>query len=251
MWQHDDFPTWDLTEDSLSKPECEGMDRPTRAQAEEFHSPALPVGHHVIVFSLDPPGFCSGRLSGETERSLSVTLDHEPDRLVLWPLSVCVVAYLHEGETNAFLARVWGFGVEAGVRRRPVLVLSKPSRHMALDWRSAPRVTVPEEAGIEANLLTGASGKWPCKVRNLSVSGALLEFDPSRLPELPTGSEAELDLVWDGGHARLLAVVCRRSAPTLAVMFPESVCGDEIRPPMQLETLVKELQTLWLMRKAA
>jgi len=255
MWQQDDTPTWDLTEPERSTAHAGGARGPdAEGAAETLPLPvdlSLPIGHHVVVFSLDPPGFCSGRISGETERSLSVTLDHEPDRLVLWPLAVCAVAYLDKGETHAFLARVWGFGVEAGVRRRPVLTLSKPSQEMVLDWRSAPRVSVPEDAGIEANLLTGASGRWGCRVRNLSVSGALLEFDPSRMPELATGFEAELELVWDGGHARLLAVVCRRSGATVAVMFPESVCGDEIRPPMHLDTLVRDLQTLWLMRKSA
>ncbi|MER3413308.1 MAG: hypothetical protein C4341_03545 [Armatimonadota bacterium] len=256
IWQNDEAPLWDL--DSSGEPM-----EPAPFEPEErdtvVPSPgtvrrtveSLPTGHHVVLFALDPPGFCGGRIASVDDSSLRVSLDHEPDRLQLWPLSVCLIAFLHQGETHAFLSRVWGFGSDEGVRRRPVVILSKPDQQMTMDWRSAPRVVVPDDAGFACVFRVGATGKWPCRLCNLSVSGALIEFDPSRMPELQCGSEAELEILWEDMHCRLLAVICRRQGNEYAVMFPESLSLDEIRPPMHLETMVRDLQELWLRRRAA
>lgn len=255
MWQKDEPPLWNLDSSHESEP------APFEPQEGDVHFAslnttrgavdALPIGHHVVLFALDPPGFCGGRIASVADSSLRVSLDHEPDRLLLWPLSVCIIAFLHQGETHAFLSRVWGFGTEEGVRRRPVVILSKPDEQMTLDWRSTPRVTVPDDAGVACVFRVGASGKWPCRLCNLSVSGALIEFDPGRMPELQCGSEGEVEILWEETHCRLAAVVCRRQGNEYAVMFPESLSHDEIRPPMHLETMVCDLQELWLRRRAA
>jgi hypothetical protein len=255
MWQKDEEPLWNL--DTSGEATVSAHDEPDEERPQPSVNVArrvvdsLPVGHHVVLFALDPPGFCGGRIASVADSSLRVSLDHEPDRLLLWPLSVCLIAFLHQGETHAFLSRVWGFTSEAGVRRRPIVILSKPEEHMTMDWRSAPRVAVPDDAGIVCVFRAGSTGKWPCRLCNLSVSGALIEFEASRMPELPCGSEAELEILWEEMHCRLLATVCRRQGNEYAVMFPESLSMDEIRPPMHLETMVRDLQELWLRRRAA
>lgn len=255
MWQEDEEPLWDLDtsgEPTASAPNESEKEHPgPSVHTARRVIDMLPVGHHVVLFALDPPGFCGGRIASVADSSLRVSLDHEPDRLLLWPLSVCLVAFLHQGETHAFLARVWGFGAEEGVRRRPVVILSKPDEQMTMDWRSAPRVAVPDDAGIVCVFRAGATGKWPCRLCNLSVSGALVEFEAGKMPELPCGSEAELEILWEEMHCRLLAIVCRRQGNEYAVMFPESLSMDEIRPSMHLETMVRDLQELWLRRRAA
>ena len=107
--------------------------------------------------------------------------------------------------------------------------------------RHAARVPVFASSGVTAVIHTD-TGEHPATLRNISLTGALLDCATVMNHGLKTGGQARLHLSFEGESLDLQVEVQRRAGTGFGLHFPESLRDGELSPSPVLERLVATLQ---------
>lgn len=125
---------------------------------------------------------------------------------------------------------------------RELMELLRDVLEAGLDERHGSRVPVLSSTGVSAHIMLDGQ-LIPVNVRNISLSGMLIDPPAGDLHELSIGQELTVTLDFEEVRLnRLRALVQRRAGTAFGLYFPDCVDGDELNPPPILARIVRELQ---------
>jgi hypothetical protein len=180
-----------------------------------------------------------GEFEGLSDRELTLRLlpndsgDFHTDCL-------CCVTFNYEYRPHVFLSSVLSHGGESVGTTRP-LTLEVPAQILVENRRIAFRVPVDRDSGLRVWVTTRDGQTWTPETRNLSVAGMLVEFDRAAAPRLEAGDLIEVLLQMAAHEIRLEAEVKRRDGDAYGLFFPKSLDGRKLRPPADLDAIVRAL----------
>jgi hypothetical protein len=186
---------------------------------------------------------CRGEFTGLDEKTLTIQLfPNEKNELRVDCL--CCVTFNCEYRPHVFLTSVVDFGA-APTNEPRRLVLEVPAQVLVDKRRIAFRVPVEPDAGLHV-VVKGADGQtWTPAVRNVSVAGMLVEFASDNAPDWVIGSMLEVFLQLAHHEVVVRAEVKRRDKQSYGLYFPDSVFGDRLNPPAELDGIVRALERSW------
>ncbi len=190
-----------------------------------------------------------GRIEHVAPEAVTLELQPAPPAVTYPTLSLCIVTANHEGRTLLFLSPVWGFHPARAPGLADRLVLGLPEQAINEDVRSAFRVPVRSQSGLDARLVLEDASAWPIEPVNVSVSGMLFRFPRSEHPELAVGNTVLVRVQLDDEPLEIRGEVRRAGGGRYGVFFPESLKAGEVDPPEALRRLVRRLELDWLSRR--
>jgi hypothetical protein len=110
------------------------------------------------------------------------------------------------------------------------------------------RVPILKPADLEIELLVDGEPIENAIALNLSLIGMLIEVWQDT--EIPPHTKLEVLLRRGRDRVRLRAELRRRYERRLAVFFPEVLRDASLDPPPELQSMVRDLEALWLRQRA-
>lgn len=191
---------------------------------------------------------CQGEFAGlEEERLiLNVFPDESPASQVD---SLCCVTFNYEYRPHVFLTSVIDYGEARGTQPRR-LVLERPARILDDKRRIAFRVPVQNYSGLQVRVKTEGGQTWVPMAKNVSVAGMLVAFDPANDPGLAIGDMVEVVLQLGDHKVYVQAEIKRGNGGSYGLFFPTVVSGRRLRPPPELDGIVRALDRQRIERAA-
>ena len=202
-----------------------------------YHAPA-------IILNVEAAAVCyHARLASLSSESISLEVAGETRALSKG--TRCCVSFVHRGDSHAFFSNV----VEYQQNPPPQLshlVLEIPSQIVGIEARMAFRVPVEWKSKLSVRMTPKSGRAATPRAIDLSLAGILIEFTEQNDPNLPIGTETEIELRSGTDSVRLKAEVRRRVGRQYGLFFPEVVTRQGMVPPEPLKKIVTTLERHWL-----
>lgn len=163
-------------------------------------------------------------------------------------MSLCFVSFAAHARAGMFISRVVLSQRQEGFHR---LVIELPDQLASSETRKSFRVPVALETELLAVAVTDAGRKLRGRCTNVSLGGALVQFDREAAAWLPVGSKFTFGLKIGEIRVTNRAEVRRATEEGLGLFFPDAFQDGELSPSREHLALVRELERIWLQRNAS
>lgn len=167
----------------------------------------------------------------------------------LIPLTPCLVTFFARGRSRVFMTNVLS-SIEEIASGWPEIIVRVPQLVAGSDSRMAFRVPVAQDSGLRVRIVTSDDRAFAAHPIDLSLSGILIEFSEGKDPDLSISDKLRIELELDAASASLSGVVRRRAGLRYGIYFPEALNGVEIEPPVELRSILTEIERRWLSTRA-
>jgi hypothetical protein len=201
----------------------------------------------ALALSFDDEAVCKVRFVELGDEVFRVVVEGDlPPRLR--PPSQCSISCRFGQRNRVFIATL--LAVRPGEMSGGALelLLRIPGEIAAGDPRMAFRVPILKPADLEIELLVDGEPIENAIALNLSLIGMLIEVWQDT--EIPPHTKLEVLLRRGRDRVRLRAELRRRYERRLAVFFPEVLRDASLDPPPELQSMVRDLEALWLRQRA-
>lgn len=170
----------------------------------------------------------------------------------------CTVTFIYRGRPHFFVVPVIGMRQSTDEPTVRVLELQLPEQIPAAEGRQTLRFPLSAPDAIAVEAIVFGKALFPV-LKNLSLTGALLEFEEGDDPKLGEGDHFDLTLTYGEHTSHLRTQVGRRSVEMVrsrsdapwqkkaryGVLFSEIRVGPTA-PPHELAAMVADLRERWL-----
>lgn len=181
-------------------------------------------------------------------------LDESEDELApfLKPLVPCSVVFFTGLHSRFFVSHIVAPGGGTGDLdfAAHTLYLRLPRFVAGTEGRMSFRVPVAEDSPLKVQVVMDDGEVWHSRPKDLSATGALLQFDHNNDPCLKDGQEVRVNVVLGRRKIQLNALVRWASERKYGVYFQDIASATDIEPPEELQAILKDLEKLWLKEKS-
>lgn len=206
------------------------------------------AGAEALILSFEDKSVCPARFleTGDEIVRLSVEGDLPSQ---LQPPTQCSVSLRFGQRNRVFIATVLAIRPGEMSGGALELLLKIPAEIAAGDPRMAFRVPIlkPDDLGLA--LRVDATPVAEARALNLSLIGILIET-PQGDVRMSPDSSIEVSLRHGDVQVTLRAELRRRYDRKLALFFPDVLEDGSLDPPVELRTIVRDLELLWLRQRA-
>jgi hypothetical protein len=187
------------------------------------------------------------RFAALSERRVVFNLFLDDTAIPFRQFVACSVGFTYHGRAHFFSSLAQNSTLGSAVL--PQLMLAYPGAIATVEARESYRVPLFRDTEIQAFLSHGENS-WAVHPVDLSMTGILVEFAGTGVPDLPVGTVTSLKLSIDADSCVLRSEVRNRRGDCYGLIFIDVVQSGELRPPEMLFRIVRAAELEWLRRRA-
>ncbi len=201
-----------------------------------------------LLLSFEDRSVCRARFIAVGDEVFRLAVNGElPPRLR--PPTQCSVSLRFGQRNRVFIATILSVRRPAASGEGLEVLLRIPSEIAAGDPRMAFRVPILKADDLSIEARVNGTPVDHARPLNVSLIGILVET-PRGDVDIPADADVQVSLRRGDTQVRLRAELRRRYERCVALFFPDVLQDGRLEPPMELRTIVRELELLWLRQRA-
>lgn len=201
-----------------------------------------------LVLSFEDRNVARARFVAVGDEVFQLAVEGElPARLR--PPTQCSVSLRFGQRNRVFIATILAVRPQAAQGEGLELLLKIPSEIAAGDPRMAFRVPILKADDLSIEVRVNGARVEHARPLNVSLIGILVET-PRGDVDIPGDADVRVAIRRGQTQATLRAELRRRYERCVALFFPDVLQDGRLEPPLELRTIVRELELLWLRQRA-